>query len=206
MAYSVGSDVNPTAPGPGRDAQFEGEALVCMDDVFRFALSLTRDQSNAEDLVQETFMRAYRAWESYEPGTNCRRWLFTICRNTFNREHERESRYVALDDGDMEALAAVRVHAAAALDGTDALLLKMQLGPAIEAALARLSEPFRSAVVLVDIEEYTYEDAAEVLGVPIGTVRSRLFRGRRLLQEMLLEHARELGIAPPSSTTSQDQA
>lgn len=176
------------------DLRFEQEALPWIDDVYRFALSLTRNEAEAEDVVQEAFLRAYRSWHTYQPGSDARRWLFTIARNVFLRARERGRRQVEVEDGDVEALAAVREHEDARSDGVDELLARIDLAPALNDALGRLQEPFRSAVILVDVEDQSYEAAAEILGVPIGTVRSRLFRGRRLLQQMLLTYARDAGI------------
>lgn len=186
-------------PDPGvdqrtKDESFAREALPWMDDVYRFALSLTRDPTDAEDIVQETYLRAYRSWHTFETGSDCRRWLFTICRNAFLRSRERRHGEVAIEDGDADALAAVRVHQQMMDDGTDRLLTRLDLRPALEEALAELDEPFRSAVVLVDVEDQSYETAASVLGVPVGTIRSRLFRGRRQLQEKLMRYARDAGI------------
>lgn len=176
-----------------RDEAFEREALPWLDDVYRFALSLTRDAADADDVVQDTFLRAYRSWHTFQPGSDCRRWLFTICRNAFLRSRERERHQVELEDGDVEAMASVMVHVNAVRDGVDGALTRIDLAPALSDALGRLHEPFRSAVVLVDVEDQSYEAASEILGVPIGTVRSRLFRGRRLLQEMLLTYAADAG-------------
>jgi RNA polymerase sigma-70 factor (ECF subfamily) len=180
-----------------RDESFAREALPWMDDVYRFALSLTRDPADAEDIVQETYLRAFRSWHTFQLGSDARRWLFTICRNVFLRSRERQRFEVDTENGDAEALAAVRVHQQMVDDGTDRLLTRLDLGPAITQALAELEEPFRSAVILVDVEDQSYDAAAEVLGVPIGTVRSRLFRGRRQLQEKLMKYARDAGFAAP---------
>ena len=176
-----------------RDASFAAEALPWIDDVYRFALSLTRDAADADDVVQDTFLRAYRSWHTYLPGSDCRRWLFTICRNAFLRSRERERHQVDLEDGDVEAIASVMVHVQAVRDGADGALTRIDLAPALSEALGQLHEPFRSAVILVDVEDQSYEAASEILGVPIGTVRSRLFRGRRILQEMLLTYAADAG-------------
>ena len=184
-----------------RDASFEREALPWLDDVYRFALSLTRDAADADDVVQDTYLRAYRSWHTFQPGSDCRRWLFTICRNAFLRSRERERHQVDLDDGDVEAVASVMVHVNAVRDGADGALSRIDLAPALTDALGRLHEPFRSAVVLVDVEDQSYEAASEVLGVPIGTVRSRLFRGRRLLQEMLLTYAADAGFTTAAGRT-----
>jgi RNA polymerase sigma-70 factor, ECF subfamily len=177
------------------DARFEREALPWMDDVYRFALSLSRDATDADDIVQETYLRAYRSWRTYQEGSDCRRWLFTICRNVFLRSRERERYEVDLEEGDVEALNAVRHHASLMRDGTDQLVARLDLAPALTRALADLPEPFRAAVVLVDLEDQSYDAASDILGVPIGTVRSRLFRGRRLLQERLATVARDAGFA-----------
>ena len=181
------------------DLRFEREALPWMDDVYRFARSMTRDEADADDLVQETYLRAYRAWYTFEPGSDCRRWLFTICRNVFLRTREREARRVDTggDDAVLETMAAVREASPFAQQNADAIFSRMDLVPAIRKALGTLPDAFRSAVVLVDVEGQSYDEAATVLGVPIGTVRSRLFRGRRLLQQQLLTYAKDAGIAVP---------
>src|SRR5690242_11150597 len=176
-----------------RDAEFAREALPWIDDVYRFALSLTRDEADADDVVQETYLRAYRSWHTFIPGTDCRRWLFTICRNVFLRSRERQRPTVDLDDGEQDAVAASSVYSAARERGYDDIFARLDLAPALREALDELAEPFRSAVILVDVEDMSYESAAEVMGVPIGTVRSRLFRGRRLLQEKLVTVAEDLG-------------
>lgn len=178
-----------------RDEQFRTEALPWFDDVARFALSLTRDRDEADDLTQETFLRALRSWHQYTPGTECRRWLFTICRNHFTRERERGKRISSYDDPEVEALAAASVHASAVQSGLGEVFDRVDLGAAVNEALEALPRAFREAIVAVDIEDLSYEGAAEVLGVPVGTVRSRLFRGRRLLQESLLTYARDAGLA-----------
>lgn len=195
VALGVGRAQYPAGDAE-RDAAFERDALPWLDDVYRFALSLTRDEADADDVVQETFLRAYRSWHTFIPGTDCRRWLFTICRNVFLRSRERQRPTVDLEDGEQDAVAAGSVYAAAREKGYDDIYARLDLAPALRDAIDELAEPFRSAVILVDVEDLTYESAAEVMGVPIGTVRSRLFRGRRLLQEKLLTVAEDLGFAP----------
>ena len=184
--------------GTSKDESFARDALPWMDDVYRFALSLTRDPVDAQDIVQETYLRAYRSWHTFEPGSDARRWLFTICRNAFLRSRQHSRLEVEAIDGDAEAIASAREHGAMIADGTDKLLSSVDLGPALDRALSRLEEPFRSAVQLVDVEDQSYEAAAEILGVPIGTVRSRLFRGRRQLQQQLRAHALDAGFASAS--------
>lgn len=179
-----------------KDRQFQSEALRWVPEVTRFALSLTRDESDADDLVQETFLRAYKAWDRYTLGTECRGWLFTICRNTFLRDRQREERHVQADDPELEALAAAAVHASAKEGGYGSLFAEVDLSDAIDQALAQLPEAFRDVVLLVDVNDQSYEDAAKTLTLPIGTVRSRLFRARRLLQESLIAYARDAGLVP----------
>jgi RNA polymerase sigma-70 factor (ECF subfamily) len=180
-----------------RDEAFEQEALPWLDDVYRFALSLTRDEADAEDVVQDTFLRAYRSWDTYAAGSDCRRWLFTICRNAFLRAREREPRTIELHDDTRDLLAADSLSfGTAPYDEADDILFRTDLLPAIERALVRVPAPFQSALVLVDVEGQSYEAAAEILGIPIGTVRSRLFRGRRIMQELLVTQARDAGILP----------
>jgi RNA polymerase sigma-70 factor (ECF subfamily) len=192
----------PLTPAEQRDVDlsFEREALPWLDDVYRFAVSLTRNEADADDIVQETFMRAYRSWHTFERGSDARRWLFTICRNAFLRTRERARHQVELDDGDVEAVASQVADMAGSRTSDEQLLARLDLGPALSKALEQLAEPFRSAVTLVDVEDQSYEAASEILGVPIGTVRSRLFRGRRLLQQMLGEYARDAGFATPTTT------
>ena len=190
----------PAAPAAERDATFERDVLACLPDVARFARSLTHDDTNADDLVQETMLRAYRAYHTFEPGSDARRWLFTICRNVFLRSRERQRPTVDLEDGEQDAVAAGSVYAAAREKGYDDIYARLDLAPALRDALDDLAEPFRSAVILVDVEDLSYESAAEVMGVPIGTVRSRLFRGRRLLQEKLVTVAEDLGFHGAGAT------
>lgn len=172
--------------------------LACLPDVTRYARSLTRDEAAADDLVQDTFLLAYRGYHTFRTGEEVRRWLFTICRRAFLRDRMRSARVVTTDDGsdaELDTLAAVSGHAAAQRAGEDMLFERFDLAPAIEQAIASLPEAFRRAVVLVDVEGEGYEEAAEIEAVPVGTIRSRLFRGRRLLQEQLLEFARDAGYA-----------
>lgn len=175
-------------------AEFEETALPHLESVSRFALSLTRNEADADDLVQETFLRALRGWHTFKPGTDCRRWLFAICRNAFIGMWRRKSRYVESSAEDLDAMPAAVAHMQAVREGIADVMDHIDVQPAIEAAVHALPEPHHSILVMVDLEGMTYEEAAAVLGVPLGTVRSRLYRARRLVQEALLAHARDLGI------------
>jgi RNA polymerase sigma-70 factor (ECF subfamily) len=177
------------------DLRFEAEALPYIDDVYRFALSLTRDAADADDVVQETFLRAYRSWHTFQPGSDARRWLFTITRNVFLRTRERERKHVDVEDADLEALSTFQAQGDSVREGSDQILSRVDLQPALKRAIDELEEPFKSAVLLVDLEDQSYEAASQILGVPIGTVRSRLFRGRRVLQDKLITYARDAGFS-----------
>jgi len=189
-----------------KDESFRDEALPHLDAVTGFALSLTRDESAANDLVQETFLSAYRSWDQYDPGTECRAWLFTICRHAWIRTRRREEREIACEDGDLEALGAAAVHSGAMQSGLGDLFERYDIQRALTSALDELPAAFREVVVLVDIEDQSYEDTAKMLGIPKGTVRSRLFRARRLLQEQLIEHARDMGLATRNTETGDRSA
>lgn len=192
-------------PAKDAHAEFSAIALTALDDVYRFARSLTRDESDAEDVVQEAYLRAFRSWHTYEPGSDVRRWLFTIARNVFLRSREKGKREVTLDDDGAAMIDAAQAREVWLRGGLDTVLERADLGPAITTALAELPSAYREAVVLVDLEDQSYEAAAEVLEIPIGTVRSRLFRGRKLLQESLAQHAIDSGlIAAPVPTRSEE--
>lgn len=204
----------PDAPARRqRDAAFERDVLACLPDVARFARSLAGDAADADDLVQDTMLLAYRGYHTYRPGESVRRWLFTICRNRFVRLRARDERFqdapaagvAELIDPEAESLAAAVGHAAAGRDGVDDVLDRIDVAPAIAAALDALPDPFRVAVVLVDVEGYSYADAAAVEGVPVGTIRSRLFRARRLLQEQLFAHARDAGVGTHRDPPARDE-
>lgn len=187
-----------------RDAAFERDVLSCLPGIARFARSLTRDGPAADDLVQETFLMAYRGYHTFRTGDNAMRWMLTICRNAFLRDRERGSRFSALDDVDpnTESHDAASAHMAAEQRGESDLLDRLDIGPAVDRALRGLAEDFRVTVVLVDMEGLSYREAAVVEGVPVGTIRSRLFRARRLLQDQLYEFARDAGLrsaSPPSA-------
>jgi RNA polymerase sigma-70 factor (ECF subfamily) len=187
-------------PSLTREA-FEAEALRWVADVHRFALSMTRDESDAEDVVQDTYLRALKSWRTFAPDSDCRRWLFTICRNVFLRSRERSSRCLTFDLAEMESVigdgSLTRPWEQRSRAAPDHATL--DVWPAIRRAVAGIPEPFRSTVTAVDIEDESYETAADRLGVPIGTVRSRLFRGRRLLQAQLRSYALDLGVTEASN-------
>lgn len=158
---------------------------------------MTRDESDAEDVVQDTYLRALRSWQTFAPDSDCRRWLFTICRNVFLRSRERASRIVNFDAAELDSVIGDGSVTRPWEDrgGSPAVdFSSVDVWPAIRRAVSRVPEPFRSVIVAVDLDDESYETAAERLGVPIGTIRSRLFRGRRLLQDQLRSYALDLGV------------
>ena len=182
------------------DAEFERNTLDCLSDLLRFARSLTRDSADADDLVQDTYLRAYRSRATFVPGAGTRQWLFTICRNAFLRSRERASWVTTVeDDAQLEALACVHLHKAAQQGGYQDVFDRLDFGPALDRAQASLPEAYRVAFALVDLGGHSYAEAAAALGVPVGTVRSRLFRARRELQTSLIEFARDAGLVPSAS-------
>ncbi len=180
---------------------FAEEALPWLDAVYRFALRLAGgSRPEAEDLAQETFLRAYRSWETYARGTSCRSWLFTICRNVARREWQSRGRLGVLSATDVElddigALPASAVLVETEGDDPARNFFDSFVDEEVLRAVDALPVEFRGAVVLSDLQGLSYQDVADVLGVPLGTAKSRLHRGRRLLQKALYDYARELGYA-----------
>src|SRR5712692_8677592 len=173
----------------GVSPAFEAEALAALDSLYRVALRLTRSTADAEDLVQETYLKAFRAADRFEPGTNLKAWLFTILHNTArNRARDRARDTVAIDSEVVDRAAdapPVGGWAAGAAETPETLLLRETLAPELQAAIDELPEAFREAVWLRDVEEFSYAEIAAMLSIPVGTVMSRISRGRRLLFDKL---------------------
>jgi RNA polymerase sigma-70 factor (ECF subfamily) len=176
---------------------FEEEALPWLDAVYRFSLRLTGNEAEADDLTQETFLRAYRHWSTYTRGTSCRSWLFTICRNAFLRGRERRDRRMESFESELdvavEAMAGAKVLAEIRNEDPERRFFDSFIDAEVDAAIARLPDEFRQAVVLSDLEGLSYNEVAQVMDVPVGTVKSRLYRGRRLLAAALRDYATEMG-------------
>jgi RNA polymerase sigma-70 factor (ECF subfamily) len=170
--------------------EFEQLLLPLLPMLYRTARRLAHPPAEGSDLVQETCLRAYRTFANFERGTNARAWLFTILYSVaVNAASSARTRpEIHVDDLDERFAAATQGG-----DAELALLRQFDGSPHVETALVRLPEEFRSAVVLVDLEELTYEEAATALGCPVGTLRSRLFRGRKRLYLELKDHARRIG-------------
>lgn len=178
---------------------FETEALSFLDALYRTALRMTRSEADAEDLVQETYIRAFRFRDQFTPGTNLKAWLFRILTNTFINSYRRrraQPEFTELDDVDEFSLYRRMAGGAGATAARDpeSEFLATVVDSEVKDALAELPEKFRS-VVLLDVEGFSYKEIAEMLGIPIGTVMSRLHRGRKFLQKRLYDLAQERGIA-----------
>ena len=171
---------------------FEQEAIPWLPDVHRYALRLTGSPADADDLTQITFLNALKGWRTFRPGSDARRWLFAICRNAFFKARPKRERVVATEDAELESLAAAK-DAGRGGEAVEALE-RLDLGSAIDAEIARLPEVFREAVLMVDVEGLSYQEAAAQALVPVGTVRSRLYRARRLLQQALIVRAEDAGL------------
>lgn len=180
---------------PPAGTAFERDVLPHMDLMYRVALRLTGESAAAEDLVQDTVLKAFRAWDSFRQGTNARGWLLTILRNTFINDYRRRRRtpvQVDIDVAEQHAL----IYEESGHDPEGEYFHSL-VDDRILAAIDALPDEFRVVVVLSDVEGLGYAQIAETLGVPVGTVKSRLFRGRRLLQGTLREYAIEAGIVRP---------
>src|SRR5690349_85704 len=173
---------------------FEAEALASLDSLYRTALRLTRAPADAEDLVQETYLKAFRAAESFTPGTNLRAWLFTILHNTARNRFRDLAREAVSVDSELVERAAELPSAGGAGETPESLLLRATLAPELQAAIDALPDVFRQAVWLRDVEEFSYAEIAEMLSIPVGTVMSRISRGRRLLFDRLKDSS-------PAATT-----
>jgi RNA polymerase sigma-70 factor (ECF subfamily) len=187
------------APGGGGagESAFATEALSYVDSLYGTALRLTRRPQDAEDLVQETYLKAFRASEQFERGTNLKAWLFTILHNTFRNMRRHDIRNPV--DVNSETVEQA-VDRAGEQQSPEQLLTRATLDADLQAALDEMPENFRQAVWLRDVEEFAYADIAKMLDVPIGTVMSRISRGRRLLYERLADARATARAASPSPT------
>ena len=173
----------------GVSAAFEADALASLDSLYRAARRLTRAPADAEDLVQDTYLKAFRAADQFEPGTNLRAWLFAILHNTArNRARDRARDTVEIDSQVVDRAADLGPPGGSPgspVETPESLLLRDTLTPDLQAALDQMPEAFREAVWLRDVEGFSYAEIASALAIPIGTVMSRISRGRRMLFEQL---------------------
>ncbi len=175
----------PQSRDPSALTRFEAEAMLHLNDLFRIAIRMLGERVRAEDVIQETYLQAWKSFDRFQPGTNCKAWLFKIlfhCVNHDRRKSQRFPQVVQSEDLIEETVAGAPPIAEKLTDGD---ILK---------ALDGIPAEFRSVVLLVDVEEFAYKEAAEILGVPIGTVMSRLSRGRKVLRGHLEDVAKSYGI------------
>lgn len=178
-----------------KQKEFEEEAVPHMDLLYNFALRTAGNEDDARDLLQETYLKAYRFWDKYEKGTNIRAWLFRIMKNSYINRYRKETKEPdKVDYGEIENFYnSIRAESADPNDLQKKLYGGL-LSDEVARALQRLPEDFRTVVILCDIEGLTYEEIADFVECPIGTVRSRLHRGRKLLQAQLYDYAKQQGL------------
>jgi RNA polymerase sigma-70 factor (ECF subfamily) len=181
---------------PELKERFEKEVLPLLPNLYSAALRMTRNPADAEDLVQETYLRAYRGFSGFEEGTNLRAWMYRILTNTFiNSYRKRQREPLTVPEDDLEEWYLYDKLGASGLEpSAEAEVIQRMPDEDVQRALEALPEGFRLAVLLADIEGFSYKEIAEILGIPIGTVMSRLHRGRRALEKALWERVRERGL------------
>jgi RNA polymerase sigma-70 factor (ECF subfamily) len=185
-----------------RTLRFETDALAYLDQLYGAALRMTRNPADAEDLVQETFAKAFASFHQFTPGTNLKAWLYRILTNTFINTYRKKQRQPQQSGGDQIEdwqLARAESHTSDGLRSAEMEAMDRMPDSAVTEAMNTLGPDFRLAVYLADVEGFAYKEIAEIMGTPIGTVMSRLNRGRNQLRRLLADYAREHGLLPGSS-------
>ena len=197
------SDIGHAETTDDRHARFEADALQFLDQLYAAALRMTRNPADAEDVVQETYAKAYASFHQFTPGTNLKAWLYRILTNTYINSYRKKQREPQISDGENIEdwqLARAESHTSSGLKSAEMVALESLPDSDIKEALQQLP-PDRLAVYLADVEGFSYKEIAEIMGTPIGTVMSPLNRGRNQLRRLLADYARGRGLSQEGSQT-----